>query len=393
MTFENMYDNAKKAFLKDAGICEENRILFKAFFDKQENKLKRRNRISSLDEPCYKTLYGYIGRLKNVNTWFDNKPWVSLTKEDITNVYNDLEDGKIKTKAGNEFKDKEQYYAKVFKSTPFELAGKDDLAREVIDEIKKLPEEDDEVRYIKEDTFRKLVDVAIDIKHKLLLWLQFDVGENIGTALKLQKKDFTQQINEVSKEKEYLVNLPRFKLKRSRKKRGETTNLRETAMFLEIALKDLKDDDLVFDFKMRQAQKVLDRAVRLINAKCIPNGEKVTWKDLRSSMACYLLSKGWHTDEINRRLGHSPSSRQIDKYVSFLDTGNKITKKVLYESDMKTMQDELKQLLDARKLDSQRIETLQRESDTVYLAMEKLRNEMRDTIAIAKKNLELLQKK
>jgi len=155
----------------------------------------------------------------------------------------------------------------------------------------------------------------------------------------------------------------------------------------------LKDDDLVFDFKMRQAQKVLDRAVRLINAKCIPNGEKVTWKDLRSSMACYLLSKGWHTDEINRRLGHSPSSRQIDKYVSFLDTGNKITKKVLYESDMKTMQDELKQLLDARKLDSQRIETLQRESDTVYLAMEKLRNEMRDTIAIAKKNLELLQKK
>ena len=56
--------------------------------------------------------------------------------------------------------------------------------------------------------------------------------------------------------------------------------------------------------------KVLERGGHITRATCIPGGQKVTLKDLRSSMACDLLSKGWTTDEANYRLGHKPSSRE-----------------------------------------------------------------------------------
>src|SRR5262245_37891201 len=121
------YEQAKAALLADESICSPNRELFRRFFEFEEYKLKRINRLSALDDGCYKTLYNYVLKFRVVNRWFSNKPWVELTKEDITRVYDDLEDGKLTTLKGTRFVDRATYYNKVLKSKPFKMAGKADL--------------------------------------------------------------------------------------------------------------------------------------------------------------------------------------------------------------------------------------------------------------------------
>ena len=61
----------------------ENRNLWKDFFEWEERKLKRTNNLHRLDEASYKTLNKYVCMFRNVNKWFNNKPWQNLTKEDI----------------------------------------------------------------------------------------------------------------------------------------------------------------------------------------------------------------------------------------------------------------------------------------------------------------------
>ena len=82
----------KEKLLNDSSICKENRKLFREFFDWEENKLKRINGLTALDESTYKTLCTYVTKFRNVNNWFANKPWVNLDKKDIKKVYDDLED-------------------------------------------------------------------------------------------------------------------------------------------------------------------------------------------------------------------------------------------------------------------------------------------------------------
>ena len=361
MTFKDRYEKGKNNLLSDQSICIDNRELFKKFFEYEEVKLKRINGLSQVDERSYKTLYSYIRKFRNVNSWFNNKPWKHLVKEDIEKVYNDLEDGKIKNNNGNSMKAlNKSYYASVFKSKPFELAGKKEIANEVIQYYSK---DESEVKFIEEDIFRKIVDVAISLKQKCLLWIAWDIGENIGSLLELRKKDFLRQENRDSKEIEYRVNLSREILKRSRTPRSELTNYKETADFLDIILKEKNDDYKLFDFGIKQAEKYLRRAANIIDANCIPNGKRVTWKDLRSSMACHLLKIGWSRDEINARLGHKPSSRVLDKYINFLALDRYKPKKVIYENSLRELQTAVEKSKEIEKLQSQRIESIRKDKE------------------------------
>lgn len=363
MSFKSQFDAAKPMLLGDRKICPENRRLFREFIEWEEYKLKRINGLPSIDERSAKTLLLYVRRLRNANLWFGNKPWKSLTKKDIKSVYDRLEDGRIKNRAGKPFGDKKSYYNKIFRSKPFKLAGKFDIAKEVLEFSGH--SESKEVRFIEAETFRKIVSVARVSKHRALLWLAFDIGENIHTLLTLQKKDFVRQLNPSTKEPEYLVNLSPEKLKRSRRSRSEITNHPETAQLLDMLLQDKGDDDLLFEFGYRQALKFITSAVRSAGARCLPKGQWVTWKDLRSSMACDLLNKGWSTDEINARLGHKPSSRVLDKYVNFLAIGRHVPKKKLHDADIRTLREELGVSKDREKLFSMRMDKMQRDVDEV----------------------------
>ncbi len=187
MELKERYEKAKKHLLDDKSICKANRELFREFFEFEEWKLKRQNGLAKLDDPCYKTLYGYVYKLRKVNDWFRNKLWKDLTKEDIRKVYDDLEDGIIKNQKGQKYADTAGYYSKVFRSKPFQLAGKSELAKEVLEYHKSTS--DKEVRFVTEEEFRKLVSVVSNPVHLALLWLQWDIGENINTLLALTKND------------------------------------------------------------------------------------------------------------------------------------------------------------------------------------------------------------
>ncbi len=395
MVFKESFLKMKEKLLNDSSICKENRKLFREFFEWEENKLKRINGLTSLDESTYKTLCTYVTKFRNVNNWFNNKPWVKLDKKDIKKVYNDLEDGKIKNKNGERYGDLKSYYGKVFRSKPFDMAGKTHLVREVMEFYRRPNKE--EVRFIELDTFKKIVDIIISPDHKTLAWLAFDIGENVNTLLQLKKSDFFKQVNPNTKETEYLVNLPKDKLKRTRQTRSEITNFKETVQFLDITLANLKDDEQVFKFEYRQAKKFLDRAVNISHAKCIPKGQPVTWKDLRSSMACHLLKSSWTLDEVNARLGHRPSSREIDKYVNFLAINRHDTKKKLYDNDLRKMQDDLEERKKRETLYDTRIKTQQEElkemDEKLKESEKKTKEQMKVLAEQNKKVMEKLLKK
>ena len=155
MGLKERYEKAKKKLLNDKYICKQNRKLFKEFFIWEEEKLKRINDLPEIDEPSYKTLHGYINRFRNVNKWFKNKVWKDLTVDEIKQVYTDLEDGKIKNKHGKRFEDRRGYYNKVFKSKPFQLAGKHEEVKKALefftDRRKK------EVRFVNAENYDKMV--------------------------------------------------------------------------------------------------------------------------------------------------------------------------------------------------------------------------------------------
>jgi len=367
--FLNRYEKGKIKLLNDPGICINNKKLFAKFFEEQEKKLKRIRDLRELDEGNAKTLYGYIRLLKTANKWFRNKPWKELTKKDIQKVYDNLEDGKILTKSGKPFENlTHSYYSKVFKSRPFEMAGKINIAREVIKYTRS--NNSDEVRFITEEDFRKIVNNAYKQHHRLLFWLAWDTGENINSLLQLRKKDFHRQQNPHTKEPEYRINLRKEILKRTRKPRSEITNFNETVELIEQHLSDMKEEDTLFNFDYRNAKKIIDRAVERSKIKCIPKGQKPTWKDLRSGMACDLLKKGWTCDEVNARLGHKPSSEEIDKYVNFLAIDRHTPKKKVQQFELEKINAELEDSRKREKLLTQRVGKLTEENEDIYEKIE-----------------------
>jgi len=370
--FKERYFKLREELLKDKKVNEQNRKIIEKFLNFEEKKLKNKQELIEVDERSSKTLYAYIGRIKRLNKWFKNKSWKKLTKKEIEKLIQDLNDGKIKTIHGSRIIDRSLYY-QMLRGRFFFYAGKNKIAEDYLTENslvgRSVP---GEVQYIEEETFRKIVDATIQIPQKLLLWLAFDVGENIGSLLLLQKKDFIEQINEYSKEINYLVILSKEKLKRSRKPRSELTNFLETAKYLKIVLKDLKPNEKLFNFQKKSAQQFLNRAVKITDAKCIPGGDKPTWKILRSSMACDLLKKDWSRDEVNARLGHLPSSRTIDRYINQLSLNTKVPQKKIYESNLQKIEVELNKSKDLNKLQEMRILSLNQKMDNIQEGVKEL---------------------
>lgn len=390
MGFKQQYENGKAALLADAAICEANRELFAQFFEFEEYKLKRQNGLRELDNACFKTLYGYLMRFRNVNAWFGNKPWSALTKDDIKQVYDDLEDGRIKTKKGIPFTDRQSYYNKVFKSKPFRLAGKSDLAKDVIEFS---TADRKEVRFVTEEAFRTLVSVVSKPHHLLLFWLAWDIGENVDALLKLTKQDFVPQVNRYTQEREYLVNLPQNKIKRSRRSRSEPTLYPETVRFADMVLVPLGPQDKAFNFEYRQALKLMHTIVRKTQATTMPSGQPVRWKDLRSGMACHLLRMGWSSDEVNARLGHTPRSDALDAYINYLAIDRERPKQKLVTSSVESLQRELADALQTAKLAGERTRRHEDENHSLRAELAQTRNDVSEMKRQMERVLGLIMKK
>ncbi len=338
MGFQEQYTRRKAQLLADTTICVENRELFAQFFEFEEHKLKRINGLAQLDEPSYSTLYFYTIMLCNANRWLGNQPWEALTKGDIQRVYDGLEDGTITNCYGLPVRNRHAYYNKIFKSKPFRLARKAELAREVIEFSTKSRVD---AHFITEETFRTMVSVLSKPRHLLLFWLAWDIGENIGALLQLSSSDLRRQINRTTGEAEYLVRLPQRKIKRSRQERTEPTLYPETARYADMVFGGLVPSDRIFPFGHRQALKLMHNVVTTTCVKREPDGAPPTWKDLRSGMACHMLKLGCSREEVQARLGHRPGSDAIDAYVNFMAIDRERPKQRIFESSVFRLQRDL----------------------------------------------------
>jgi len=360
MGLAEQYKRNLDKLINDKTICKANRDLFKKFFEEQEYKLKRKRGLKELNDKVLKTLNGYINRLRNVNTWFNNKDWKLLTETDIKKVYDALEDGKLLSERGKPFKDKSSYYNKIMKSKPFQMVGKDTIAKSVIVATTKAEEENDkEVRFITEEDFKKTVSLVIQPKHKLALWLGWDVGENISSLLQLKVSDCKRLIDEGTKEPYYNIRLRKEILKTGRTKRTEPTLYPETFQLLDIELQGKWDEERIFNFDKPALVKVWNRAIEKSKIKCEPDKQKPTLKDIRSGMACHLLEKDWTTDEIKDRLGHKPSSTVIDKYVNYKAKNKKKTTKKIRVFEVERLKENIQEIQAREKLKDRRIAELQ----------------------------------
>ncbi|MCK5126695.1 MAG: site-specific integrase [candidate division Zixibacteria bacterium] len=344
-----------------------------------------------MDESSYKTLYTYINRLRNVNQWFKNKPWNKLTEKEIKQVYNDLEDGKITNRAGKRFIDRRGYYNKVFKAKPFKLAGLHDKVENALefftDKSKK------EVRFVNEDGFKRMHSFLQKPQHFVLFWLAWDIGENITSFLELRVKHFKRQINKDTKEIEYLVYLPEDTLKRSRQTRSEPTIYPETVRYLDALFKygreveyrdekghirrkpiPYKEDDFVFTFKYRQALQIFQSVAKRSGVRCEPHGETPSWKDLRSGMACHLFAQGWHVEDINLRLGHSPQSKWLQAYINYLAVNRKRVIKTHYDNNLEDIKNELEESKQREKLTGKRLERQKQDLDSLKTELDAIKN-------------------
>lgn len=382
MNNQEAYEQRKEALLNDKTLNADNRKLWKEFFIFEELNLKRRNGLPKLDEKSYKTLKDYPRKFRNVNAWFNNKAWNikaknHITQEDINKVYNNLEDEKLINLKGKPYKDKDSYYYKVFLSKPFELAGQTAAVRKVM--IFKTNNKQNEVRFFREDGFRKTVNLIPQPKHKLLIWLAFDVGENVSSLVQLKKRDVRKNYDNETKSHEYLINLRKETLKRARTPRVEPTLFKETVELLDIVLEGKQEDDFIFDFKEKQAEKSFKRACNLSGLKCEPDGDFPRLKDLRSSMACNLLSKGWSCEEVNSRLGHRLNSDALGRYVSHLALNKQKPKVKMQQGKIAELENKIEEFESQAKLNKQR--------------MERSLNEANEKIDLVLKEIEILKLK
>ena len=67
----------------------------------------------------------------------------------------------------------------------------------------------------------------------------------------------------------------------------------ETVLYADLVRTGLAPYDKVLGLEYRQALKIMHSVVRRMGATCMPEGDRVSWKDLRSGMACHLLKNGW----------------------------------------------------------------------------------------------------
>ena len=372
--------------LENKKIYQENRDFFRLFFEKEEYKLRRMNGLSKHDSGTYKTLFGYLTGLVNVNTWFNNKPLKDMTKEEFKKFYDDFEDGKIiseKTGKPYSYSTRKTYYLRIFRSHCFELIGKRQMVNEVMAFHGRKQIDNNDVRYITEEDFRRLENFISNPVHKLLLWLCWDYGENIMAMLNLKKNDFALQHNDLSKDPEYKLILRKEILKRSRTARTSVNNYKETVELLDSILPELNNEDKIFNFSYGNAKQIIERAGRLSKVKCV-RGQDILWKDLRSSMACDLLKKGWSTDEVNARLGHKPSSTEIDKYENILALNSVIPKRKVYEHNLGELKGQIQKQDEIMKLTNLKLEEVENKASenekfNQYM-IEKIRNDLTEQI-------------
>lgn len=329
--------------VKDIKLNLNNRDLVVKWLEYKKAELENSNGYEKNSQVRYcKTLYKEMTTyMSNILYWFNDKDLQDITEKDIKDIYIGIEQGKLKTIKGKSdlsFKTKKDYYGRVFKSGFFKFIGKDEMAKKV---IKRKFNEATEVRFFDLDTLRVITDNAARNAHRLAFWLLFDTGMEVMALCQLKKSNFEW----IQQDKYYMLHIPKEISKKSRKRRDIYIHFNETNELLKSYLETLKDTDNLFKFKPPALYHALKSVVDKYQLKTKPENKSITIKDFRSSMSTYFLQlDGWTTDDIKARLGHAPSSTEIDKYVNYLGINQKKQRKQAEQATIKDLEAQYKKM-------------------------------------------------
>lgn len=291
----------------------------------------------------YNTLYKQLTTyMVNVLYWFNHKNLQDITSEDIKKIYVGLEEGSLATIKGRKnlsYRTRKDFYGRVFKGGFFKFIGKDKMAEKV---IKRKFVEASEVKFFEFKILKIITDNTATNSHRLAFWLMFDTGIEVKALCQLTKKDF-EWIKE-EKDSYYMLHVEKNISKKSRRKRDIYVHFNETNVLLKTHLKRLENDEKLFNFKPPALYHALKKVVDEFKLTTRPGGKSITLKDFRSSMATYFLSQGFSTDFVKQRLGHAPSSTEIDRYVNYLGISQKKQRKKAKEIELKDIQDKYEKL-------------------------------------------------
>lgn len=289
----------------------------------------------------YKTLNKVFTYLLNILKWFNPYELKDLTQENIYKVYTDLEQDKLTSITGKilEENSKKDIYSKELKNGFFEFIEKSHIARKV---IKRIYREYKVVSYFTYDDIVRMSNATKRKDYELLLWLMFDTGIEINTILQLEKKHF------LKKENYWYLNVPLDISKASRQPRNILIYQNSTIDLLNSTLPSLNDNDKLFKFGYRNANKLIKAVSEKTNTKTKPNKEIVKPHDFRRSMTMFFVNIEWNKIDILARLGQKPSSTEIDHYfnASGIDQERLVKKKEIAENiDNKSKIDNLEKEL------------------------------------------------
>lgn len=380
--FKNRFEKFKKAKILVAGVGDNkkeiklnlnNRDLVVKWIEKRKTELENINGYDKEVQPrYYKTLYKELSTyMPNILLWFNDTDFQDITKEDIASVYKGLEEGTLETIKGKKnlsYKTRKDFYGRVFKGGFFNFIGKDNLAKEV---IKRRFTEASEVKFFDLDTLRVIADNAATGSQRLAYWVLFDTGIEVMALCQLKKNNF-EWIQDKD-EGYYILHVPKEISKKLRKQRDIYIHFNETNQLLKTQMEPLKDDERLFNFKPPALYHALKLVVDKFNLKTKPESKSITIKDFRSSMATYFLQQNWTSDEVKARLGHSPSSTEIDRYVNYLginqrkqrEKGKEISLKEVNER-YQELEEKFRHLLELNRKQELEIEAFKVVTQTIF---------------------------
>lgn len=357
------YNEAKQKFFTDglikvkiAGITKEIKIIpgnleiAKKWIDFKEQDLKDTYGIShDAKVRNTKTLYSQLKTyLFNVLYWFNYKQLTDITEEDIKQVVQGLEQKTLTSVQGIYLSDAtlKNTYSRMFKSETgfFASIGKDQIARKI---IKRKIVESNKVRFFKLETLKKICDDAVLLTHRLAYWLLFDTGIEVSALVQLTKNNFELKYDVKNNRKYFQIHIPKEISKSTRQNRSNHIHFTETNELLLGYLENLKPDEKLFKFDppaIYRALKIQDNIHHyqilgeVINAK-------IQTKDFRSSCATYFLGElGWNMEKVNARIGHTISSSELNKYVTYLGINFDTQREKDIELDMNNYKDKYNRL-------------------------------------------------
>jgi len=332
----------KKYVLENENILPANKKLINGWLIKKEDELKSRKGRERADELRWsKTINKYVLLLRNIGEWFD-KPFNKLTEKELKGFYERFEKGEIKCKTGKPFarSTRKDYYNKVFKSGFGEFCGIQEKCQKIMILENS---EDEEVKFFEYEDLNAMINSYNNVVAKTLLCLSFDLCLRVGETLNLLKSDFERRYNRNTKQNYYYVRI-RKECTKSKKERRISTLLPETTKLLDRYLKTIKNSkDLLFTFSYGNALKIVQRAAQRANVVTKPDGKPVAPHDYRKSGATHWLKKGMTIDKVKARLGHKPSSRVIDRYVSYLGLDQEEIVTEIQQGDIKDLENAYKE--------------------------------------------------